>query len=450
MNHLDFFVLINDNIEKFTQILLICIFIYYLSFRKTVGSIFDPLFIGLLASCFGSAVVLFLYSTNSIKERYLLSYLCTQGALYLGFFLFQYSRLGNRRRIKPEPEVRPMSIHRLKILFYSTAGINVIAQLFSYMVAGIPLFLDSRLEIYAVGGGFGLVNRLISISSPVSMYFALFFLIGKINNHSIEKSLAKLYFVILLVFGLLSGSRSFALAIVYICYLFLILNRKICKENIISIFTKHGHMTAAIVVTLAVLSIVIKNNFDVTSILGVIAERVISYGDAYFLAYPNGMIESIQGVGTTNFVLGDFLRTLRLVPSEFVQKSVGAEIYNTAYNTMDALTGPNPRHNILGYINWGFTGSNVFSFICGAILSYGRNLFYSATSASHVKKIIIILLYTSIVSIESDPAGWIAMLGNMFIFGSVLLIFGFFLCREKADSEPLASQKLMLEEGASQ
>ena len=193
-------------------------------------------------------------------------------------------------------------------------------------------------------------------------------------------------------------------------------------------------MTAAIVVTLAVLSIVIKNNFDVTSILGVIAERVISYGDAYFLAYPNGMIESIQGVGTTNFVFGDLLRTLRLVSQDFVQKSVGFELYNSVYNSIDALTGPNPRHNILGYINWGFTGAIIFSFICGAILRLARNLFYSATNESHTKKIVIILMYTSIVSIESDPAGWIAVAGNLLIFGSILMILTLLLCRAASET----------------
>jgi hypothetical protein len=400
-------------------------------FKKIIISILDPLFLVILSSCFGSTVVFFLFIYNKIESIYYYNYLLTQSALYLGFFLFRRTKQCQLKINTPmiARDVNPDS--SITLMFYSTALVNIISQLITYATVGIPIFLKSRLEIYVVGGGFGVINRLLQICYPVSIYCTMYFLITRVSGHTLEKAFARFYFIILIIFGLLSGSRAFMLPIVYGFYFFLFLNKEICNKAAILLYAERGSRLVAGIVVLMALSIGITRQFDVFSIVWTITERVVSYGDVYFSAYPNRVIEQIQGVGTANFLFGDLFRTLRLVPPQFVQQPIGFEIYNLANNTVAVLAGPNSRHNILGYINWGFTGSIVFSFACGIALSLGRNLFYNSAHKTHKAKILVMMLYASVVNIETDPPLFISSLSNLLIMGVAMVILGLILGERK-------------------
>ena len=217
------------------------------------------------------------------------------------------------------------------------------------------------------------------------------------------------------------------LPIVYGFYFFLFLNRKTCKESMVLMYTKHSKRLIVVIIALLFISLGIKNQFNILGIVTTLIERAVSYGDIYFAAYPHGIIKDIQGVGLINFLFGDLLRTLRLVPPEFVQQPIGFEIYNLANNTVGILNGPNPRHNIIGYINWGFAGSIIFSFLCGITLSLGRNLFYNASFRTHQTKIVVMLIYAAVVNIETDPAFSIATLNNILFMGMAIIIVKFIM-----------------------
>lgn len=255
----------------------------------------------------------------------------------------------------------------------------------------------------------------------------MYFLLTRISNHRKEKLFARSYLLLLVIFGLLSGSRSFMLPIVYGFYFFLFLNRETCKESMVLIYTKHSKRLIAAIIILLFISLGIKNQFSILGIVTTIIERAVSYGDIYFAAYPNGIIKDIQGVGLVNFLFGDILRTLRLVPPEFVQQPIGFEIYNLANNTVGILNGPNPRHNVIGFINWGFTGSILFSFLCGMTLSLGRNLFFNPSFRTHQTRIAVMLIYAAVVNIETDPAFSIATLNNILFMGMAVAIVKFIM-----------------------
>ena len=443
MSYFDFFISVNEKLTIFIIILVSVLSMYYFIFRKTVISVLDPLFLVILSSCLGSVVVLFLYITERIENIYFYSYLLTQSALYTGFFLFRRTKPFHLKLTSIIIEKEMTHDNGMRLMFYLMAMVNIVAQLIIYTTVGIPIFLESRLEIYVVGGGFGIINRILQICYPVSLYCTMYYLLTRINGHTTEKLLARFYLVVLVIFGLLSGSRSFVLPMVYGFYFFLFLHRGNCKKSVVLIYAERGvHLVTAIIV-LMFLSIGIKSQFDLLGIVGTIAERVVSYGDVYFAAYPNRLIEQIQGVGTANFLFGDLLRTLRLVPPQFVQQPIGFEIYNLANKTVEVLNGPNPRHNVLGYINWGFSGSIVFSFICGILLSLGRNIFYTSTFKSHKAKIVVMLLFASVVNIETDPPLFISSLNNIFLMGLGMLILEFIFEHSKKAQNFLGTQSAM-------
>ena len=427
MSYFNFFLCVNDNLTTYLVILLSTLTFYYLIFRRTIVSVLDPLFFALVSSSLGSTVVLFLYRVGKIESVYYYDYLLTQSALYLGFFLFLRTKPRDLRLIAKTQERSVTHDGLMSLLFYSTTMVTIIAQLIIFMTVGIPLFLASRLEIYVVGGGFGVINRIMQISNPVSLYCAFYFLLTRISGRKREKLLSRIYLLILIIFGVLSGARSFFLPMIYGFYYFLFLNRDACKNSAVLFYANHSKELIMTAVILMALVIGIKEHFSILGIAETAVERVASYGDVYFLAYPNRVIENVHGVGILNFLFGDLLRTLRLVPAQFVQQPIGFEIYNLANNTIDVLNGPNPRHNIIGYINWGFTGSIIFSFCCGILLSLGRNLFYTSTNRSHKAKILIMLFYSYVVSIETDPPFCISSINSILLLGVALLIFEYIL-----------------------
>jgi hypothetical protein len=429
VSYFDFYLFLNDHILNYLFALAFSLLVYFYLFRKTVISILDPLFLVLVASSFGSAVVLFLYYMNKIEGINFYNYLLTQGALYFGFFLFRRTRFKDLCLSISAPKVTLRHARTLNLLFYITAILTISMQLITYAVVGIPLFLTSRLETYAVGGGFGIVNRILQISQPVSIYCTLYFMVTRIGGHKKEKVLSRIYLFILIVFGLLSGARSFLLPMIYVFYSFLFLNRSECKHKVVQFYAEHGKRLIMFAIILMALAVGIADHFSPLRIAATVAGRVVSYGDAYFLAYPNGIIEHVQATGLMNFVFGDLLRTLRLVSSGFPQQPIGFEIYNLANNTSNILNGPNPRFNIIGYINWGFSGSIIFAFACGALLSWGRNLFYTARPKTHSAKIIIMLLYFSAVNIEIDPPFSLSLMTNLLFMIAALLVLEFILER---------------------
>ena len=298
------------------------------------------------------------------------------------------------------------------------------------MLVGIPVLMDSRLEIYVVGGGFGIINRIIQVTTPISIYCTMYILLVRLSRHEMEKLIAKFYLIVLIIFGLLSGSRTFMLPIVFGFYFFLFLNGKICKNAVIEIYTEHSRRLIVVVGILMFISVGISKKFNILAVAGTIAERIVSYGDVFFASYPNSLIEQVQGVSLFNFIFGDLFRALRLVPLEFVQQPIGFEIYNLANNTIAVLKGPNPRHNVLGYINWGFYGSIVFSFCCGILLSLGRNVFYNSSQKTQLAKIVAMLFYASVVNIETDPPFFVASLTNMLLIAMVVVIIQIFIQHE--------------------
>ena len=91
--------------------------------------------------------------------------------------------------------------------------------------------------------------------------------------------------------------------------------------------------------------------------------RIVSYGDTYYMAYPNANIEYLTSEGWFGFIFGDFLRTIRVIPTNGYL-GMGYELYDIANGTVGTLAGPNPRHNVIGYVSLGYWGSILFSF-CG-------------------------------------------------------------------------------------
>jgi hypothetical protein len=130
-----------------------------------------------------------------------------------------------------------------------------------------------------------------------------------------------------------------------------------------------------------------------------IAWRVIMNGDVYMMAYVNSNIEMIEGNFLTLVLPNKVVNMLGLDPV----KNLGMQLMEIVYHA-DLYVGPNARHNILGYVSFGFFGSLIFSFFIGALVGFLRNKLIKLLKLNLESLITFVLILSPALSLPTDFA----------------------------------------------
>src|SRR3569623_44421 len=120
MDWVNFGLLLSDNLVLYAGTLLGSLLIYLLIFKRLYISILDPFIFSLIYSVFGFSVVWFLYFTRSMDTRYLVSYMLTQVAFWLGIFSFK--SLKKREIVAPVKFYTVDGQHFFEKIFFITAS----------------------------------------------------------------------------------------------------------------------------------------------------------------------------------------------------------------------------------------------------------------------------------------------------------------------------------------
>lgn len=421
MDWYSFGLLLYFNRWLYVWILAGSVVLYFLIFRKSYLSFLDPFIFNLLYSVFGFSVVIFLYATDSMPVKYLYSYLLTQAAFFCGLFI--YKPLSRDQLLEQLTAKTPLIEEALfmKLLFLLCSIVYVFAQLVTYKFVGIPLFMESRTGAYADSGGLGILGHIITVLGPASTFMVVYFLFtpGKSIRLNIYLVLFSLF--LLLTFAL-SGSKSLFMNAGFILFIYLILNAPQLKKSFLRIRRFELYLLIA-GLAFAFFTIVIQaNSNDVSkdSALKVFLFRLVASGDTYFFSYPDGTIETINGSKGFLALFGDVFSTIRLVPRESQPQILGLQLFQNFYDS-DIITGPNARHNVFGYVYYGFYGSIAFSFAIGALLSFVRNKLLFILKSNVFGQLAFMFLYLNLTFIETDPPVAITGVEN------VLLIFPAFI-----------------------
>jgi len=413
MDWVAFGLLLNDNTLLYAAILLGSLILYYFIFRKIYLSILDPIVFTLGFSAFGFSVIWFLYFTGNIANKYLISYLLTQAAFILGLFSFKTLR---KEKIIAERKTFTLQHEGLflKLLFLISSSIYVIAQLVSYKVVGVPLLLGNHVDIYNSSGGWGLLGRFIDVLKPISVITLIYFLFKKTS--SISFYIYKYSFLaMLLIFYALSGSRSEFMMLGFTLFCFVLLNGNELKRYFLNI----GKFEITLILAglfFVFLTIIVQSqdNDDGFSSLSVFMFRLVSSGDTYYFAYPNGNIEHLNGTKPFLALFGDIFSTIRLIPRANQPEPLGFQLYKLFYDS-DVTAGPNPRHNVFGYVYFGFYGSIIYSYLLGLLLSLVRNKLFFTFRKNSILQILFILLYLNLSGIETDAPSAFSNLENILL-----------------------------------
>ncbi len=409
MNNYEFLLTLGDHLELYILNLLFSIFIYYFIFRKYVLNILDPLFIALLGSAIGFATVNFLFWCDLIKPFYFFSYILTQTSYILSFCFY-----ARRKRLKKTKIVTSTDNDRSLLgVYVLIACLDCLLQFVVYKMEGIPLFKESRLETFIGGSGFGLINRFITVLRFIAIYLSFYFWN---KNYRFIKKYIILYFVCVLLFAILSGSKSGVLAIVsyYICYL--IANHKVQS---LSLNTKY--LFAGIIV-MTILGLYIKYD-SVSLACYMLLERVVFYGDVYWQSYPNDMIYAVAPEGNWFTALfADFLGAFRFVTWDDLPDPLGRYLFS-ALNQSDLVMGCNPRHNVFGLYYMGPYFSPLFSACIGGLLGRVYNRLYHMPEKNSVWiKIAWVYMYICLLSAEVDPVMCISFVSSFLMTMPIVLI----------------------------
>lgn len=410
MSYYDFTTFLMENLDLFIYIFFLSLFFIGCLFWKHYLSIWDPFTISVLASTAGFSVVQLLYIQEEIEWYYYVHYLLTQTAFWIGFLWFnkriQIKVILHRSKIK----YRYFRIYVLLVCSY------LLLNLIGYITAGIPIFAEYRLGAIGIGGGFGIVTRALSIIQMFVIYFTYYYLFSK--NEFIRR-VALFSLMLILLVSFLSGAKSAFLNLLTILFLFYILNRDLYYRQFLffkrySLLFFVGCFLAALVV------IIVQTQGSMQNAFSLMLFRIVSYGDTYYMAYPNANIESLTSEGWFSFIFGDLLRTIRVIPSNGYL-GMGYELYDIANGTVGALAGPNPRHNVIGYVSLGYWGSILFSFCGGLFLKLMRYRIFNCYYLSEYKKIFCILFYKIAVGFETDAPRCFTDVTNFLLFVPLIL-----------------------------
>jgi hypothetical protein len=420
MGNLEFYAFVVQFWGTYLCSLIFCLVTYYFIYRRVFLSLLDPLNFNIFFSCLGSSVVIFLFLIGEINLYYFSSFCFTQILFTLGFFVFKPIKLQKVDHLKRKEVKFEDELLFLEIMFIVSSLFNIISQLYVYSVRGIPLFMVSYLDTYNVGGGFGILMRIITASSVISWYLVIHFLINK--RGKAIKVYVWGYMITSLICFSLNGSKATFLTIGLTLFLYTLINCRynVVVQNLQRKIEKFSLKLFGVICVLILIVLSIQSAGETNPFLS-LGIRLIHSGDAYFYGYPNDVLKSLPPGNGFNAVFSDLLGMLRVYGWDELPQAFGMTLVRFHYPALDVISGANARHNIFGLFYFGYFGSLVFSFILGITQSFCRNYLYSKVPNNTFIGLLYILLYFGVVTLESDIVLALFML-NSYVLGLLLIL----------------------------
>ncbi|PKL40238.1 MAG: hypothetical protein CVV41_20055 [Candidatus Riflebacteria bacterium HGW-Riflebacteria-1] len=235
--------------------------------------------------------------------------------------------------------------------------------------------------------------------------------------------------VVLFVSFIFSGSKSALLSVVFVFYSVQFYFSSIFPEKVAQADRKFKGLLPLVLI-LGVIGAfftlgIQRKVTDGFEIAGLLAERMVATGDVFFMAYPHGVIEKVKqktDIFTATFV--DFLAMTRMISSSEAPEPIGFAL--TAYHYGPMPFGPNPRHNILGYLYLG-DYAFAYSFVLGCIIGLFRNNRLVCFKRGYLFRLIHFLFFVQVRTIWSDPPLAVAHINGILFFLLPPLLFSLIL-----------------------
>lgn len=407
----EFVFLLFNNWELYLFYFLINSFFAFLAFRRIIRSVIDPLLLPVSFSVFANTIPPFLYTFHLIESSTFLYFVLSVLCFWTGFMMNNRSTSPSNRYFYNDSSIS-------KILYYVFYVNWILVKGLTYYLQGVPLFMESRLDLYANSGGVGILGRFETVLS----LFCLLYSFDIIYSRKRGRWIAFLFLFLWTLSAVLSGSKSAFMGILnaYFFFSFYVIYKKVFFKKVIK------YLLLAVIVGIIIL--VAQRGSDISSSLYMLFFRFIANGDIYWEAYPLNLQDSIVIQNPILHLFQGLLGGLRLVdysdPS--LGTAIGFQVHRTVYPELSDLSvGPNARIPILSFILFKWYGL-FFSFLLGCIVSFVLFKLYKYLPQGIIGTTIYALFYMNFITFITDPvlacANFFNTLLGLFVLLSMTLL----------------------------
>ena len=238
-----------------------------------------------------------------------------------------------------------------------------------------------------------------------------------------------LFFLILLTF-FLSGSKSkvmiFGFSWVYLVF-FWFSGRYYNKVPAFFLGFK-GFLIVLLALVSAVFVISLNSNGNLIEYAGHLAFRFVYYGDVFLYAFVNDNINNLNGSNPVIGLFGGFLSIFRLLSPQDIYVPIGIQFPLIIHPDLDYITGPNPRHNVVGLFYFGFLFGPFFSFLIGLVLSAIRYKLYKLFVSSFSGFVLYFLITKALITLHVDFDYSLSKFASVLIVFPIILFISYAFC----------------------
>jgi hypothetical protein len=407
MSFLDFLDVLLSNFWTNFFIYILFLIAYIVLFRSRIWSILDPLFIQVVSMASASFCVYVLFYYNLVAVKFIYSFVLSEICFLIGFFIVK-NKKKETSQLNDNNDISQLT------LFVNIVGIiYIIAQFYTFKAIGFILFEKDQNHAFAFEEH-GILRVFLN-NSRVLFLIALYYRRHVVGSfRTIEK-----FAIAFTVFGsLMSGSKS---ALVLFFTIYIIVNYIYAARNKIKRI-KFSPVIIVLLLISAVFAIYIKNNQNLSQSVSLLYLRFVGGGDIFVLGYHDAVMAAIKEKSGLKYIFYPGIGTIfkwffGMEPPSII----GVDI--TEYYTGMRDSGPNARHNYLGFYFWGYYGC-IFSFICGFIVSWVR---YSLPYKIKRARFEIVIFICNIIYLCTDLITDANFFVNQMFWAVFMFLFVYFI-----------------------
>lgn len=362
MTTFEFLQILTENFALFFLCVIPSVIIYILIANRLGKSWMNPVKFNVFTAGIGIGVACFLFFMGEAPIG-AFTYIIISSIIFWGILWLFYPKDSGHFRLRIKGE--DYYSRNLFIIFYIS---NILLQLFSYSRFGIPLFNDnSRLATYTGSGGYGVIIR---ITGFLSIYLMFYIFSRYINNKGVQWGKFLLLFSPLIIFGILSGSRSSFIGFIFGFWGY----KKFYKGEEILLSKYKGLLVPFVAV--AVLTFGLQQSSNLLGSILSFAERVAACGDLYWYALPNDTWADVTIKTPYKDLLVSFLGPLRLMAESSADVPIGFQLTQLVNNDFDKMTGPVELFPVASLIYFGYGGGIIMVVIQAFLACFFYKVFY--------------------------------------------------------------------------
>ncbi|MEZ9596450.1 O-antigen polymerase, partial [Shewanella sp. 10N.261.52.F9] len=367
MSKLDFWLLFFDNPYLYYSVLFSVMFLSFILLKLCRFEYFHPVvFFVFFNYQFALVGVIYLDILGYIESKYAYYFYMVQALFWIGFFfsIFIVSRL-SVDRIDRFNSIGFNCSTGFNFSYKLSCYIYIFSILVTYIAFGIPLFENSKWSVFSSIPLAGIIGRLGSSTYIFIIVFITIKVIRKIKLSYFDKFII----FILLVTGLLSGSKMFFLSYFFIYYLVhFLFGIRLDREKVKKVLFLS---TLFFVVVLGgVFFNQLYTNGTTVNPLQLVVQRLAMSGDMQILSLPNGYVDQLyNGEDILSILFFELKGLFSIFGVQLTGPSLGVKVMHIHYPYLKDNIGPSSTFDIFNYVYFNYF-SYVISIFIGIFVGF--------------------------------------------------------------------------------